>query len=245
MTSSIQVAPSPRLPNDYSAAPETVTGDQRSVLAGIHKPKVNLAIWLRRDGPEVDAILHDFPLTHPHDGDAVNTLNIAAPCAPLPIARWVGRLVRKPSAQRAALARDVAELASTFAQITGARRLKIRLERVEHDSCRKFHTDHIGVRLLCTYAGPGTQWIPEEAADRRMLRRGDNDDICLDRDRIESLPRLAVGLFKGDAWPGTEGRGIIHRSPPIAGSGQRRLLLCIDAARAPATCGGRSDADAC
>jgi hypothetical protein len=35
-----------------------------------------------------------------------------------------------------------------------------------------------------------------------------------------------VGIFKGRLW--AEEPSILHRSPPIAASGERRLLLVLD-----------------
>jgi hypothetical protein len=37
-----------------------------------------------------------------------------------------------------------------------------------------------------------------------------------------------VGILKGDAFPGNAGRGLVHRSPQIAGSGRTRVLFCLD-----------------
>lgn len=41
-----------------------------------------------------------------------------------------------------------------------------------------------------------------------------------------SLAPGAVGLFKGRILAGEQ--AIVHRSPPIAGTGEERLLLVID-----------------
>jgi hypothetical protein len=35
-------------------------------------------------------------------------------------------------------------------------------------------------------------------------------------------------LLKGDAWPGNEGRGAVHRSPAVRGNDAKRVLLAID-----------------
>jgi hypothetical protein len=37
-----------------------------------------------------------------------------------------------------------------------------------------------------------------------------------------------VGILKGDAYPGNAGYGLVHRSPPITGSGLTRVLFCLD-----------------
>ncbi len=110
------------------------------------------------------------------------------------------------------LAADVAHLAALYATWTGEERVEVRIERVTGNGCWKFHADYVGLRLITTYCGQATQWLPQGATDDaapRALSAGD------------------VGLFKGRERAGD--RAIIHRSPPIAGTGEDRLLLVIDA----------------
>ena len=78
----------------------------------------------------------------------------------------------------------------------------MRLERITGNGCWKFHADYVALRLISTYWGEATQWLPQGAgADTppRALAAGD------------------VGMFKGRAL--ADDRAIIHRSPPIAESG--------------------------
>jgi hypothetical protein len=35
-----------------------------------------------------------------------------------------------------------------------------------------------------------------------------------------------VGIMRGD--PANQGQGLVHRSPPVSGSGQTRVLFCVD-----------------
>ncbi|WP_208430460.1 DUF1826 domain-containing protein [Methyloceanibacter sp. wino2] len=115
---------------------------------------------------------------------------------------------------RATLARDAAELASTFARIMNANTVRLRLDVIGDNACRKFHVDNVAARLLCTYRGRGTQY--------GRVRSGGDPSV------IHELPAGAVGLFRGALWPSMEETGIVHRSPPISGSGETRLLLVID-----------------
>tara|TARA_R110000782_G_scaffold50302_3_gene109162 strand:- start:127 stop:561 length:435 start_codon:yes stop_codon:yes gene_type:complete len=43
----------------------------------------------------------------------------------------------------------------------------------------------------------------------------------------QSLQAGQVALLKGERWQGNEGRGLVHRSPPLV-AGERRLLLTLD-----------------
>jgi hypothetical protein len=97
--------------------------------------------------------------------------------------------------------------------------------------CRKFHEDYLRFRLLTTYFGPGTEWVPEQAVDRRALARRiecaheSNRSVVPDASQIRrSAPRDVI-LMKGVLHP--ERRGAIHRSPPIQESGLRRIVLSL------------------
>ncbi len=114
----------------------------------------------------------------------------------------------------AKLAKDVATKAEAFARIMDVQRFTMRFDVVTNNACRKFHQDNVKARLLCAYRGRGTQYgVCDHAPEP---------------DVIEDMPTGAVGLFKGRLWPSYEASAIYHRSPPIEGTGETRLLLVID-----------------
>lgn len=110
-----------------------------------------------------------------------------------------------------ALAADIDDLVRCFAALTGRASVRLRLEVVEGDACRKFHADYTDVRLVTTYAGPGTDICRTPAEDALVTRIGTGD----------------VALFKGKLFPG-EPPVLLHRSPPIEGTGERRVVLVLD-----------------
>lgn len=122
---------------------------------------------------------------------------------------------------------DVRQLARLFAWATAARRLHVHVETLSHDACKLFHIDNVRCRLITTYAGPGTEWLPDSGVTRDGLGRGDNDLVCRPGARPRSLRAGWVGLFKGERLPVMQGRGIVHRSAPIRAAGRRRLVLKI------------------
>ena len=125
-----------------------------------------------------------------------------------------------PGTMRDLLIGDVGDLVSVFARITQSDLVDVRLERVSHDACWKFHRDCVEARLLTTYRGPATEWVqPHDAA--RALREQTQFKGPMERFRIHD-----VAIFKGSC--AGSGSGIVHRSPPIAGTGQTRLLLCLN-----------------
>ncbi|BAI71118.1 hypothetical protein AZL_004800 [Azospirillum sp. B510] len=126
------------------------------------------------------------------------------------------------------LLHDIIHLLRVYAGIVGCTAVRLRLESLSGDGCRFFHVDHVGLRLLCTYHGAGTQWVPDEALTRSALGQGDNGAVLSDPGRVQSLRTGHVALLKGEGWPGNRGRGLVHRSPPADPSGAPRLLLCLD-----------------
>ncbi|HZB93982.1 MAG TPA: DUF1826 domain-containing protein [Stellaceae bacterium] len=132
------------------------------------------------------------------------------------------------NAWRRALLHDIGMLCRVYADRAGTDRVRVKLEVVSTDGCRYFHADNIGLRLLCTYHGPGSEWVADHAVDRSALGRGGNAGVVLDPAAVRRLEPWSVGLFKGNAHPGLAGRGCVHRSPPIQQLRQSRVLLSID-----------------
>ena len=115
---------------------------------------------------------------------------------------------------------DAAALVGAFAQVTGSALVDVRLERVDHDACWKFHRDSVEARLVTTYRGPATEWVqPDQAARALREQKGFEGPL-------EQLRTADVAFFKGSR--AGAGSGIVHRSPPISGSGETRLLLCLN-----------------
>ncbi|WP_395396788.1 DUF1826 domain-containing protein [Novosphingobium sp. BL-8A] len=174
------------------------------VLAEILDAPIHLALWQTRRPPELawlDAL----------DWDSLDDVAVAMDCD-APRDGWLEALTEAgyPAGVRTAiLAGEIAALAIRFAAIMACRQVRIRLEVVETDACRKFHADHVTARLLTTLHGQGTQWI---------------ETIC--PDRIRQMEVGEVAIFKGRIW--AEEPAVLHRSPPIGQTGETRLLLVID-----------------
>lgn len=139
-------------------------------------------------------------------------------------------LDRSPGASL--LAADIGRLVDRLRAVTGRPILQASLATVDTDKCRKFHVDYKSVRLVCTYAGPGTEWVDDAGVDRSALG---HPAPCIDSAnarivlRAGSVHRALPGdvvLLKGEL--GNEGRGVVHRSPPVEATHQRRLVLTLD-----------------
>ncbi len=104
---------------------------------------------------------------------------------------------------------DISNLGSRFMKLMHVDKLRVRIEGVTGNACKKLHADYTDLRLITTYAGAGTDYAPQN--DRRL----------------ERMPTGAVGLFKGKLF-GNGHTPCLHRSPPIEGTNEARLVLVID-----------------
>lgn len=127
------------------------------------------------------------------------------------------------------LVEDIVTLAEAVACLFDTQDVGLRLRRLDAPMCPRFHCDHLPVRLVTTYLGPGSEWLPESAVDRAGLGapRPGKPEIVREEDAIRRLEAGDVALLKGSGWVGNEARGLVHRSPAV-GAGQQRLLLTID-----------------
>ena len=116
--------------------------------------------------------------------------------------------------------RDIGDLVSIFSEITNSKLVDVRLDGISHNACWKFHRDCVESRLLMTYRGPTTEWVLPQYAARAISEQKDFTGP------VEQLQDSAVAIFKGSC--SGLGSGIVHRSPPIEGTGCTRLLLCLN-----------------
>jgi len=123
---------------------------------------------------------------------------------------------------------DVHLLSDMMCCIFDCKSVGLRLITLDHAMCPKFHTDKISGRLICTYMGIGTQWLPHSAKDDlELLNQIKAPSQMKGKHEVLSANQGDVLLLKGDAWPNNEGKGAIHRSPPNSLT-QRRVLLTLD-----------------
>ncbi|TQV69729.1 DUF1826 domain-containing protein [Denitrobaculum tricleocarpae] len=217
-------APVPSLESEASgqgaSAAKTETGIETcgglAGLAAINRPDRDLVIWARAlplcltawlEGLEASCLPDLRVLVRPGDFRAAVEPQLDGCGMP-------------PGDMRDLLIGDADALVAAFSQVTGSDLVDVRLERVSHDACWKFHRDSVEARLVTTYRGPGTEWVRPGQAEQALQEQKQF------KGPLEQLRLHEVAVFKGSR-AGT-GRGIVHRSPPVAGTGQTRLLLCLN-----------------
>lgn len=160
----------------------------------------------------------------------------ALPPASLPRFRFSGTTAALRGALAASLAQqgpwpdwvsrwfvdDVVHQAEMVATFTGSSALSVRLEAIADDHLHEFHVDDVRFRLMTTYRGPGTEWVPPRSV--ALLPSGQTPP----EDYIRRLSRGAVAILRGARGTAPGQTGILHRSPRIAGTGAVRLLLSIE-----------------
>lgn len=121
-------------------------------------------------------------------------------------------------------------LAELLGDLLDCPRIGLRLEVIGKAMCPRLHVDRVGIRLLCTYRGPGTEWIADTGADRNKLGSGADglpDEVSglFGADtRIESVAGFSVAPLKGSLWRTR------HHSPLASHSADAlpRVVLTLD-----------------
>ena len=122
---------------------------------------------------------------------------------------------------------DILRLATLFETTIKSRNIKLQLEIITTDMCRLFHADYYRQRLLCTYLGPGTEWLDHSNVNRNALGKGRNNSIVKDETAIKRANTFDVLILKGQNF-GEGELAVVHRSPPIIRHNKTRVLLKID-----------------
>ena len=88
--------------------------------------------------------------------------------------------------------------------------------------CKRFHIDNVPQRLLVTYSGEGTEWLPDTAADKSAYLNGEpNEKILKFPQKKQFVNEWDIAIFKG----GSE--GLLHRTPDSALK-KNSILLRLD-----------------
>ncbi len=196
-------------------------GLEQDTLMEIHQPRVNIAIQ-QRDISHLYSEIKNFleiAQVHFQCSGNINQLEIT-------LIEYFEKLGYNSNSL---LLKDVLSILKVFTQVTEYKEFKVLLSIVNSDMCRRFHTDMNHLRLLCTYSGPATLWIPDEKVNRLALQfLKENDEIIKDCEYIQQVATGDICILKGALYPHPDTRAIVHRSPAVEETGSQRLLLRID-----------------
>ena len=78
-------------------------------------------------------------------------------------------------------------------------------------ACQRYHIDNVPLRLLVTYYGRGTEWVPDSAVDRFAYDSGmPNNKILKNNNARKFLNAWDIAIFRGGP------DGLLHRTPDAA-----------------------------
>ena len=203
----------------------SIEQDQLDVLTQFYSHQFNIVIWRRSLSDQLQAAAEFISRTHPG-------LQLAISVDPEKTASSLTKEIGSTELC-AVFSKDVAELVEIFCCLFDQKNVGLRLKVLDSAMCPRFHVDRVPCRLVTTYHGMATQWLPDSAADRSKLGTGnggfpdDASGLFTQPQSIQSMRRGDVALLKGELWEDNEGSGIIHRSPHISNS-DPRLLLTLD-----------------
>jgi len=186
--------------------------DELADLVEIFDPSVQVCSWQREIEPVIGnylAGLHQEPM------QSVETLSENGSPGLSSLSADDGQSV---------LIEDLSLLRNIVCDLLGCPAVGMRLARIGHAMCPGWHIDRVGIRLVCTYQGPGTQWLEKQDMDRSNLHQNRNESAAF----VEAAVGEIV-LLKGSLWQDNEAFGAIHRSPEIASNTPLRTLVTLDA----------------
>ncbi len=188
-----------------------IAGNSKA-LGAIREEGVGIAIWQRSAPPG----LSDLKL------DGIVDVRFTADIDELPatLNSALDDAGHERGSGRDILHNDILVLANRFAEVMRSEFVEVRLEHVTTNACKKFHADYVTARLITTYVGQGTQWLDRDVPV---------DCDCGDPHNIQQMQAGDVALFKGRLW--SSDAPAIHRSPPIEGTGEERLMLVVNPAQ--------------
>ena len=101
---------------------------------------------------------------------------------------------------------DIIYLTKMFCELFNIKDAWLRIDAINKPMCPRFHTDHLKCRLVTTYYGPATQWLPNNLVNRNKLGPGNNgladnvSGLYSNDSDIKQLDIGDIGLLKGEAW---------------------------------------------
>ena len=181
-------------------------------LVEIFDPGRQVCTWQREIDPAIETYLYQM-----HQTGELQVLETLSPATQPDLDALPGGIGRE------VLVKDLSLLREIVCELLNCTAVGLRLTRIGRAMCPVWHVDRVGIRLICTYQGPGTQWLDDQGVDRRDLKSGRMRESTL----VQAISGEIV-LLKGALWPGNESFGAVHRSPSLGPTAQLRTLITLD-----------------
>lgn len=212
-----------KFPSRYFRVPRIA--QNVSVLTDIYQEEVNIAVW---NNQLSDQVIKNITCLMQEP----SYLNVVIATTPESINNSIIECAPELSDKKA-LCEYIALLVDIFCTLFELRAVGLRLTTLDTAMCPKFHVDKVPCRLVTTFSGIATEWLPDHNVERAKLGAGSKgapDETSGLMKTSQDIQRLAIGdvaLLKGEGWYNNENGGAIHRSPAIKNN-DKRLLLTLD-----------------
>lgn len=190
------------------AGPTTLVVDQLGDLTAIFRPDVDVVRLTRALAP---GVAEAAAVLAAHDPEETWKAQLDCGAGAAGVARTLPRVDGLGP-----LLEDLALVVDVFETLLGTDRTGLRVATNSSPMCPAFHHDHVMMRLVVTYQGPGTEYLDEPDVERR-----DAGPLVREGASVHQAGLADLVLLKGSAWPGNDQRGAVHRSPPHRGHAPR------------------------
>lgn len=200
-------------------------GKEPTVFTNIYQGNCNISIWRRELDSNFQQLVDEFLKSN-------NSFHASMVTSPQRALANIHEMLGGTKSTLM-LSEDIAELVDIFCCLFELDRVGLRLAALDRAMCPRFHVDKVPCRLVTTYQGAATEWLPHRHVDRSKLGMGnggkpdEQSGLFQNAYEINQLSEGDVALLKGERWEGNEGAGLVHRSPAVS-AGERRLLLTLD-----------------
>ena len=214
-------------PNPFATMPKSyrhrAQNNHPTVFTDIYQSEINIAIWQRKLPATLQNSVKTFLALNP----TFQTKMIFTPQDAL------SRVSESFNNNMVEVSENIAELVDMFCYLFELKEAAIRLKVLDQAMCPKFHVDRVPCRLVTTYQGIATEWLPHEVLDHTKL--GWSSNVLCDSESglyqtesdIQQLACGVIALLKGTLWEGNENAGLVHRSPVLQAN-EKRLILTLD-----------------
>ena len=200
-------------------------GDIVSAVSEIHQEEVNISIWQRKLRSNVVEAAKHVTKTKPH-------LQISEVIRPIDVGEVLNTEIGS-NGDTSELREDIIELVNMFCYLFDLKQVGFRVSVLDYAMCPRFHVDRVPCRLITTYEGIATEWLPHHLVNRSKLGQAghgkldEETGIFKKQEDIKQLDAGHVGLLKGESWDGNQGAGLVHRSPQLENN-SKRLMVTLD-----------------
>ena len=166
-------------------------GNNLDTLGDIYQEDTNMVIWKRELDNAIQKAANVIIDTNP-------SLEISRVVSPDDTYAEI-RNALGFSENASIISKDVANLVGMFCTLFDLKQVGLRLAVLDRAMCPRFHVDRVPCRLLTTYLGVATEWLPHHNADRSRLGIGNQGKPDEESGIMNSDKDINCLLYTSDA----------------------------------------------